>query len=255
MGEAARGEMPFVTERWLGGTLTNFKTVRSRLSRPRELRQREQRPDGAAQQEDHPCARASCAACARNSGPAHLSRIPARCLWWTRAASIWRGLRARRGRAGGGPAGHGLRPSEVDIAVPANDDSIRAVSLLSRASRLRGEGVQRSIRRPPEDARWRARAAAREPRHDGEQHARQLRHRRSVVPPAPPASSPRRPHPPNPPPTPELGSGHDRDLQPGPRAVRDVSGAPMMERRPSTVGRRHGQGHGLAVQEGHRQRR
>ncbi len=29
--------MPFVTERWLGGTLTNFRTIRDRLSRLEEL--------------------------------------------------------------------------------------------------------------------------------------------------------------------------------------------------------------------------
>lgn len=35
--EAARCGMPYVSERWLGGTLTNFKTIRSRLNRLREL--------------------------------------------------------------------------------------------------------------------------------------------------------------------------------------------------------------------------
>ena len=35
--EAARCGMPFVAERWLGGTLTNFRTIRSRLSRLEEL--------------------------------------------------------------------------------------------------------------------------------------------------------------------------------------------------------------------------
>ncbi|MDR1964805.1 MAG: 30S ribosomal protein S2 [Planctomycetaceae bacterium] len=35
--EAARCGMPYVAERWLGGTLTNFKKIRSRLSRLREL--------------------------------------------------------------------------------------------------------------------------------------------------------------------------------------------------------------------------
>ncbi len=35
--EAARAQMPFVSERWLGGTLTNFRTIRSRLSRLEEL--------------------------------------------------------------------------------------------------------------------------------------------------------------------------------------------------------------------------
>ena len=35
--EGARSGMPFVAERWLGGTLTNFKTIRSRLTRLKEL--------------------------------------------------------------------------------------------------------------------------------------------------------------------------------------------------------------------------
>ena len=35
--EACRCGMPYVSERWLGGTLTNFKTIRSRLNRLREL--------------------------------------------------------------------------------------------------------------------------------------------------------------------------------------------------------------------------
>ena len=39
--EAARGEVSWVTERWLGGTLTNFQTIRSRLSRLLELEELE----------------------------------------------------------------------------------------------------------------------------------------------------------------------------------------------------------------------
>jgi len=35
--EAGRCGMPFVSERWLGGTLTNFRTIRSRLGRLEEL--------------------------------------------------------------------------------------------------------------------------------------------------------------------------------------------------------------------------
>jgi len=37
MEQATRCGMPFVTERWLGGTLTNFVTIRSRLKRLEEL--------------------------------------------------------------------------------------------------------------------------------------------------------------------------------------------------------------------------
>src|SRR5439155_13467641 len=35
--EAARCGMPFVNERWLGGTLTNYRTIRHRLKRLQEL--------------------------------------------------------------------------------------------------------------------------------------------------------------------------------------------------------------------------
>jgi len=35
--ESLRCGMPFVNERWLGGTLTNFRTIRSRLTRLEEL--------------------------------------------------------------------------------------------------------------------------------------------------------------------------------------------------------------------------
>src|SRR5262249_3227118 len=35
--EAARSGMPFVSERWLGGTLTNYRTIRDRLKRLQEL--------------------------------------------------------------------------------------------------------------------------------------------------------------------------------------------------------------------------
>jgi small subunit ribosomal protein S2 len=37
--EASRAQMPFVSDRWLGGTLTNFRTIRSRLGRLEELEQ------------------------------------------------------------------------------------------------------------------------------------------------------------------------------------------------------------------------
>ncbi|MFY8222752.1 MAG: 30S ribosomal protein S2, partial [Pirellulales bacterium] len=35
--EAARCGMPYVSDRWLGGTLTNFRTIRNRLARLEEL--------------------------------------------------------------------------------------------------------------------------------------------------------------------------------------------------------------------------
>jgi len=45
---ATRVNMPWVADRWLGGTLTNFRTIRSRLGRLEELEAAES--DGTAQQ-------------------------------------------------------------------------------------------------------------------------------------------------------------------------------------------------------------
>src|SRR5678815_1468303 len=43
-----RTGMPIVTERWIGGTLTNFSVIRSRLKRLEELEKMEE--DGSASQ-------------------------------------------------------------------------------------------------------------------------------------------------------------------------------------------------------------
>ena len=39
--EAKRLKMPYVTERWLGGMLTNFKTIQGRIRRLKELERME----------------------------------------------------------------------------------------------------------------------------------------------------------------------------------------------------------------------
>ena len=46
--EAQRSGMYYVTERWLGGTLTNFKTIRKRIYRLEEIEKMETEPREAA---------------------------------------------------------------------------------------------------------------------------------------------------------------------------------------------------------------
>lgn len=43
--EATRANMPYVNQRWLGGTLTNFQTIQQRIRRLEELQQRKDRGD------------------------------------------------------------------------------------------------------------------------------------------------------------------------------------------------------------------
>ena len=41
--EAERCGMPYITQRWLGGTLTNFRTIRQRVEYMTELERRKER--------------------------------------------------------------------------------------------------------------------------------------------------------------------------------------------------------------------
>src|ERR687884_86524 len=41
--EATRANMPYVNQRWLGGTLTNYQTIQQRIRRLEELEQRKER--------------------------------------------------------------------------------------------------------------------------------------------------------------------------------------------------------------------
>ncbi len=50
--EAARCEMPYVSERWLGGTLTNFMTVQSRKRHLEDLIEKEKEPDPGMSKKD-----------------------------------------------------------------------------------------------------------------------------------------------------------------------------------------------------------
>jgi small subunit ribosomal protein S2 len=156
--EAARGEMPCVTERWLGGTLTNFKTVRSRLARLEELEQFES--SGAMAQLSKKTQSMHGRELRRMrknlSGLRTLSRVPGALLVVDPRREHIAVAEARRT---GVPVVAILDtdcdPAEVDIAVPANDDSIRAISLLlARLTDAVAEGVTRfkASGQAPEDA-------------------------------------------------------------------------------------------------------
>ena len=119
--ECNRCGMPYVTERWLGGTLTNFRTIRSRLERLEEL---ETILDGEQalellQEDDldaHPRAAEDRAQPERH--PAHdpASRGPAGRRPAPRAHRGGRGAEA--GHQGRRPARHRLRPRPGRPADP-----------------------------------------------------------------------------------------------------------------------------------------
>ncbi len=131
--QAKRCGMPFVSDRWLGGTLTNFRTIRSRLGRLEELEALRTSEELATYSKKMQSALArEYRKMYRNlNGMRTMSRLPevlvvidpkkeknaireARKLGITTVALI----------------DTDSDPDEVDLPIPGNDDSIRSIELV-----------------------------------------------------------------------------------------------------------------------------
>ncbi len=130
---AADTGMHYVSERWLGGTLTNFRTIRSRLSRLEELEAME--TSGALEKESKKQAsrlKRELEKIKTNlEGIRNMSRTPGvMVVVDTRKEYI--ALREARGM---GIPTIGIidtdsDPDQVDVAIPCNDDSLKSINLL-----------------------------------------------------------------------------------------------------------------------------
>ena len=134
--QAKRVGMPYVNHRWLGGLLTNWRTISDRIERLHELRRLKKEGQLELLPAKERIAHAGRAREARgeprrrrrHAPPAgrHLHRRPAQGA-------------ARRAR--GAPAGlpvialvdTNCDPDEADYVIPGNDDAIRSCSLIVRA--------------------------------------------------------------------------------------------------------------------------
>ncbi len=132
--EAARSGMPFVNQRWLGGTLTNWRTVRGRLETMKLLER--QREEGAFDQLtkkerlllDRKMERLEL----RFGGMRNMSRLP----------DLVFVVDVRREETAVKEANvlnipvialvdTNCDPDPIDFVIPANDDAIRAIKLLT----------------------------------------------------------------------------------------------------------------------------
>ncbi|MDR3623098.1 MAG: 30S ribosomal protein S2, partial [Paludisphaera borealis] len=131
--ECTRSGMPYVTERWLGGTLTNFRTIRSRLQRLEEL---EQILDGE-QASSYSKKMISTLGRERRKIERNLSGIRS----MTRLPEALLVIDPRREHIAVAEARKlGIKvvamldtdcdPDLVDLPIPSNDDSMRSIELL-----------------------------------------------------------------------------------------------------------------------------
>jgi small subunit ribosomal protein S2 len=128
-----RTGMPVVTERWIGGTLTNFSVIRSRLKRLEELETMEEDGTLAAHSKKMVSTlRRERRKIERNlGGIREMSSIPGATVVVDPAREVNAVREARRlGIPVIGILDSDCDPSLVDIVIPGNDDALKSVRLL-----------------------------------------------------------------------------------------------------------------------------
>ncbi len=131
--ESLRCAMPFVAERWLGGALTNFRTVRSRLGRLEELEalRAGDRLAEYSKKMQSALAREYRKMYRNLNGLRSMNRLP-ECLVIVDPRKEKNSIReARRlGITTIALIDTDCDPDEVDLPIPGNDDGIRSIELV-----------------------------------------------------------------------------------------------------------------------------
>lgn len=133
--EASRCGMPFVSERWLGGTLTNFRTIHSRLARLEELEALlaseqlatySKKMQSALNREYRKVYR-------NLNGIRTMNRLP-ECVVVVDPRKERNAVREARnmGITSVALIDTDCNPDDVDLPIPGNDDSIRSIEMIVR---------------------------------------------------------------------------------------------------------------------------
>jgi len=125
--------MPYVTERWLGGTLTNFRTIRSRLKRLEELEQLQESGELATYSKKMQSSlMREHAKIHRNlNGIRNMNRVPeALVVIDPRKEHNCVHEAAIAGAKVAALIDTDSDPDTVDLPIPGNDDSIRSIRLV-----------------------------------------------------------------------------------------------------------------------------
>ena len=132
--QAARVGMPTVTERWLGGMLTNFPTVYKRIQRLKELEALESANDLLLTKKELLVLRREREKLFKNlDGIRNMTKLPA-AIWVVDTKKEH--LAVQEAKKLGIPViailDTNCDPDEVDFKIPGNDDAIRSIELLTR---------------------------------------------------------------------------------------------------------------------------
>ncbi len=132
--EAKRASMPYVVNRWLGGTMTNFQTIKRNIDRLRLLRQ--QRAEGFFERVSKKDAKHLCRQLERLeegfAGLAELDRLPG-CLFMvdTKREEIAVHEANRLAIPIVAICDTNADPDLIAYPIPGNDDAIRSIKLIT----------------------------------------------------------------------------------------------------------------------------
>jgi small subunit ribosomal protein S2 len=133
MEVAEKSGMHYISERWLGGMLTNFRTIRSRLQRLEELEAMEAsgKLEAESKKQGSRLKREMRKISTNLNGVRKMSRLPGAVV----VVDAKKEIIALREAAKLGIPTIGIidtdsDPDTVDVAIPANDDSIKAIEIL-----------------------------------------------------------------------------------------------------------------------------
>jgi small subunit ribosomal protein S2 len=134
--EAARCGMPFVSDRWLGGTLTNFRTIRSRLTRLEEvesLRNDATKFDAYSKKMQSALTREYRKMFRNLDGIRTMNRLP-ECLVIVDPKKEKNAVSEAQklGVATVALIDTDCDPDVVDLPIPGNDDSMRSIELIMK---------------------------------------------------------------------------------------------------------------------------
>jgi len=133
--EASRCGMPYVTERWLGGTLTNFDTIRKSLDKLEyfEKIEADGRIDQFSKKEALRMSKAKDKLLRSLGGIRSMSSIPAFLFVIDTKKEINAVREAKKLKIPiVGLIDTNADPGEVDYPIPANDDAMRAINLFCK---------------------------------------------------------------------------------------------------------------------------
>ena len=131
--EATRCGMPFVSERWLGGCLTNFRTIRDRMGRLEELEtiMNSEKLNGYSKKMQSALSREYRKIYRNLNGIRTLNRMP-ECLVIIDPKKEKNAIREAKalGITTVALIDTDCDPSQVDLVIPGNDDGIRSIDLI-----------------------------------------------------------------------------------------------------------------------------